>query len=66
MALNTDAKIQGKMTCDFKNDMSNLANFHQSKFESIKIGALIGSFYPKQKMYERKIYLGVLGHDNKE
>ena len=47
MALNTDAKIQGKMTCDFKNDMSNLANFHQSKFESIKIGALMGFFYPK-------------------
>ena len=66
MALNTDAKFEGKMTCDFKNDMSNLANFHQSKFESLKIGALMGSFYPTQKMYELKIYLGVLRHDNEE
>ena len=28
MALNTDAKFEGKMTCAIKNDMRNLANFH--------------------------------------
>ena len=28
-------------------DMKNLANFHQSTFESLKIGTFIGSFYPK-------------------
>ena len=47
MALNNDAKFEGKLTCAFKNDMRNLANFHQSMFESIKIKTSIGSFYPK-------------------
>ena len=66
MAPNTDAKFEGKMTCTIKNDMRNLANFHESMFGSLKIGTLMGSFYPKQKMYELKIYRGVLCHDNKE
>ena len=47
MAVNTDGKFEGKMTCVFKNDMRNLANFHQSTFESLKIGSLMGSSYPK-------------------
>ena len=34
MALNTDAKFEGKITFAFKNNMKNLANFHQSTFES--------------------------------
>ena len=28
MALNIDAAFEGKLTCAFKNDMRNLANFH--------------------------------------
>ena len=47
MALNIDTKVEGKMTCVFKNDMKDLANFHQSTFESLKTGTLMGSFYPK-------------------
>ena len=47
MALNTDAKFEGKITCAFKHDMTNLANFHQSTFESLKTGTLMESFYPK-------------------
>ena len=47
MALNINATFEGKLTCDFKSDMGNLANFHQSLFESLKIGALMGFFYPK-------------------
>ena len=31
MALNIDAKFEGKLTCAFKNDMRNLANFHRLK-----------------------------------
>ena len=31
MALNNDAKFEGKLTCAFKNDMKNLANFHRLK-----------------------------------
>ena len=30
MALKSDAKIEEKLTCGLKNDMRNLANFHQS------------------------------------
>ena len=66
MALNIDATFEGKLTCAFKNDMRNLANFHQCMFESQKIGNLMGSFYPKQKIYELKIYRGVFCHDNEE
>ena len=43
-----------------------IANFHQSTFESLKIRSLMGSFYPKWKLYELKIYRGVLCHDNEE
>ena len=66
MTLNIDAKFEEKMTCAFENDMSNLANFHQSTFKSQIIGTLMGSFYAKQKMYELRIYRGVLCHDNEE
>ena len=31
MALKIDAKFEGKLTCAFKNDMKNLANFHKLK-----------------------------------
>ena len=47
MALKIDATFEGKLTFPFKNDMRNLANFYQSMFESLKIGALMGSFYSK-------------------
>ena len=47
MALNIDAEFEGKLTCSFKNGMRNLANFHQSTFESLKIWTLNGTFYPK-------------------
>ena len=47
IALNVDAKFEEKMTCAFKNDMRNLANFHKSTFGSLKIWTFIGSFHPK-------------------
>ena len=31
MELRIDAKFKGKLTCAFKNDMRNLANFHRLK-----------------------------------
>ena len=37
MELNIDAKFEGKRTCAFKNDMRNLAHFHQSMFGSLKL-----------------------------
>ena len=66
MALKIDAVFEGKLTSAFKNDMRNLANFHRSVFESLKIGTLMGSFYPKQNMYELKIYRGVLCQDTEK
>ena len=47
IALNIDATYEEKMTCAFKTDMRNLANFHQSMFGSLKSVTLMGSFYPK-------------------
>ena len=47
MTLNADATFEGKLICAFKNHMRNLANFHLSMFESLKIGTLMGSFHPK-------------------
>ena len=47
MVLNINTKFERKMTCIFKNDMRNFENFHQSTFESLKIGTFIGSFYTK-------------------
>ena len=46
MELNIGVKFEGKLTCAFKNDFRNLANFHQSMFESLKIETFIGLFYP--------------------
>ena len=31
MELKIDTKFEGKLTCAFKNDMKNLANFHMVK-----------------------------------
>ena len=62
MALNIGVKSEGKLTCAFKNDMRNFANSYQSMFESLKIRTFIGSFYPKQKMCELKVYRGVMCH----
>ena len=46
--------------------MRNLVNVHQNMFESLKIGTLMGSFYPKQKMYGLKIYSEDLCQDIEE
>ena len=34
MTLNTDAKLEGKLTFAFKNNMRNLGDFHQSTSKS--------------------------------
>ena len=54
MALNIEATFEGKLTCAFKNDMRNLANFHQGMFKSLKIETLMGFFYPKQRCMSLK------------
>ena len=66
MGLNIDTTFEEELTCTFKNYMRDLANFHQSMFKSLKFGTLMVSFYPKQKMYELKIYRGDLCQDIEE
>ena len=36
VALNIDASFEKKLTCDFKNEMRNLANFQHSMFGKSK------------------------------
>ena len=66
MALKIDATLDRKLTSTFINNMRNFGNFHKSTFESLIIGSLMGSFYPKQNIYELKIHRGVFCHDNEE
>ena len=47
MELNIDEKFKRTMACTFKNDMRNLAQFHQSMFGSLKIGTSTGLFSSK-------------------
>ena len=65
MTLKSDKKFEEKLTCGLENDTENLANF-TGTLESLRIGTLMGSFYPKKKMYELKIYRGVMYLDNEE
>ena len=37
MALKTDAKFKGKVTCAFKNDIRNLTNIHKLKYMNSKV-----------------------------
>ena len=41
MTMKTDATFEGKLTCCLENEIFTRA------FESLKIGTLMGSFYPK-------------------
>ena len=66
MALNIDAKFEGKLTFAFKNDMKNLGNFHQSTWKSQNLdfdGILLSKV---ESIFELKIYRGVMCHDNEE
>ena len=66
MELDIDATFDGKVTCSFKNDMKNLAIFHQIMLKSLKRWTLVWSYYSKEKVFELKIDRGVLGHDSEE
>ena len=54
MALNIDATFEGKLTCAFKKDLRNLANFHQRMFESLKIGTWWDPFIQSRKSMSSK------------
>ena len=65
MTIKIDTKFEGKLNCAYKNDMRNLANFHQNTWKPQNWN-LDGIFYAKLKMYELKIYRGIMCHDNEE
>ena len=65
MMLKCDGKFEEKLTCGLKNDMRNLTNFHYSTPKS-QNWDLHGILYQKWKMYELKIYRGVMCHGTEE
>ena len=65
MALNIDANFEGKLALLLKMT-EKFSKFHQNTLEGLKPGTLMGFFYPKQKMYQLKIYRGIMCHDNEE
>ena len=60
MTLKGDAKFEEKLACGLENRMRNRA------LESLKIRALMGYFYQRQKIDELKIYRRVMCHINEE
>ena len=58
-------KIQRKIDMCFQKLKGIWKNFTRAS-KSLKIGTLIGSFYPKKRMYEVKTYRPVMCHENKE
>ena len=58
MTLESDAKFEEKLALGFKNDMTNLVNFNQSRSENLDFDALLLSIaykVPAKKM--QKSYL---------
>ena len=48
MALNTDTTFEEKLTCAFKNDMRNLANFYRLKNSDFILESKITELNQKQ------------------
>ena len=65
MTLKSDAKFEEKLTCGLENDMRNLESFYQST-QKCQNWDFDGILLSKQKMYELKIYRGVMCHDNEK
>ena len=62
MALNSDAKFEGKLTLGSKNDMRNLVNFHPNT-QKPKNFTSMGYFCPKYMRFEVKKYRRAIFHD---
>ena len=54
-----NVKFEEKLTCGLENDMGNIANFQLNTWKS-QIETLMGSFNPKYKKHELKIFRGVM------
>ena len=65
MTLKGDVKFEEKLACGLENRMRNWQIFTRA-LESLKIRALMGYFYQRQKIDELKIYRRVMCHINEE
>ena len=59
-------KIWRKTDLWFGEWLEEYGKFSPEHLKNHKIGTLVGSFYPKQKMHELKIYRGIMCHDNEK
>ena len=66
MARNIYATFEEKLLCAFKNDMRNLANFHHSMFESLKLGLWWNPFIQSRKFLNLKFTGEFLCQDSEE
>ena len=64
MALKINKKSEGKRV--LPNMTWEIWKIFARALETLKIGTLMGFFFPKLKLYELKIYRGVICHDNEE
>ena len=65
MTLKSDAKFKKNCLVAWKMTRGDWQIFTKA-LESVKIGTLMGSFWPKQKMSYLKMYRGFMCHDNEE
>ena len=65
MTVKSHAKFEEKLTSSLEMTWGIWKIFTRT-LGSVKIGTFMGSFCPKYKMYELKIYRGVMCNDSEE
>ena len=66
MTLESDAKFEKKLTCGFGKKTREIWQIFTRALKSLKIGTMMGFFYPKLENYELRIYRVVISHDNEK
>ena len=59
-------KFEEELTSKFENWHDEFNKFWPEHSKISKMYPIMGSFWPKQKIYELKIYRGVTGHKNEK
>ena len=65
MTMKNGEKSEEELTCRFKIDIRNLTNFYSSTWVW-KIYTLMGCFWPKYIIFERKKYRGDIFHETRQ
>ena len=63
--MKSDAKLDRALTRGRENNMI-ISQIFSRALQSLKLATFMGSFYPKYKINELKIYRGVTYHGNEE